>query len=59
VKYSFRSGFDEERFVHIALQARNDGYYITISNYGVGILPEEIASRAIFQKGLSREADAG
>lgn len=50
VKYSFRGGPDRDRYVRIGLQTGSDGYYISISNYGVGILPDEIASRAIFQK---------
>jgi len=50
VKYSFRSGPQRDRYVRIGLQAGTDGYSISISNYGVGILQDEIDKGSIFQK---------
>jgi signal transduction histidine kinase len=49
VKYSFRGGPNRNRYVKIATRADADGYRISITNYGIGILPEEIAK--IFDDG--------
>jgi len=51
VKYSFRSGYGRQRFVQINGYPGEEDYIIEINNYGVGILPEEIQSRVIFQDG--------
>jgi signal transduction histidine kinase len=51
VKYSFRSAFGRERFVKVEGRPEDDGYKIEITNYGIGILPEELESGAIFRDG--------
>jgi signal transduction histidine kinase len=51
VKYSFRSGYGRQRFVQINGYPGDQGYIIEFNNYGVGILPDEIASGAVFQDG--------
>jgi signal transduction histidine kinase len=59
VKYSFRSGQDRERYVELTLRPAADGYNISVSNYGVGIVPEEIESRAIFRNGYQGKLTKG
>lgn len=49
IKYSFRGGPNRYRFVDIEGQPEKNFYRLTISNYGVGILPEEYEK--IFQDG--------
>lgn len=51
IKYSFRGAHNRQRYVRIHGQPHGDRYQITISNYGVGILPEEINSGKIFEDG--------
>ena len=51
VKYSFRSGVGRQRFIKIDGYPQKKHYTIEIKNYGVGILPEEIESGAIFRDG--------
>lgn len=58
VKHSFR-GTARERYVEINLRPVLDGYNISISNYGVGILHDEIDSRAIFQNGYQGKLTQG
>lgn len=41
VKYSFRGGPNRYRFVEVAGQPEKNFYCLTITNYGVGILPDE------------------
>jgi signal transduction histidine kinase len=59
VKYSFNGGSDRDRYVQLALQMVVGGCNISIENYGVGILPEEITSRAIFRKGYKGKLTQG
>lgn len=59
VKYSFRSGPGRHRYVLITGQPDRDCYKLTIQNYGVGILPEEIESGAIFQDGYQGKLTQG
>lgn len=59
VKYSFKSGPDRERYVELSLRPAADGHNISVSNYGVGIMPEEIESRAIFRKGYQGKLTKG
>ncbi len=54
VKYSF-SGYGRERFISIIGEPVDNYYCISISNYGVGILPEEITSGKIFEEGYRGE----
>jgi len=50
VKYSFRSVPDlRRRFVLVDVHAELDELVISVENYGVGMLPDEIASRSLFQ----------
>ncbi len=51
VKYSFDSISTNKRFIDITCRYAGNRYVIEISNYGVGILPEEIESGKIFQIG--------
>jgi len=59
VKYSFRSGYGRERFVKIEGYPQKGRYTLEIKNYGVGILPEEISSGAIFQDGYQGQLTKG
>ncbi len=59
VKYSFRSGYGRQRFVKIDGFPQKGNYIIEIKNYGVGILPEEIESKAIFRDGYQGELTQG
>ena len=49
VKYSFSSRISD-RYVRISSRSTLEGCFIVISNYGVGILPEEISTGAIFER---------
>jgi signal transduction histidine kinase len=49
VKYSFRAAAGADRFVQIESRHTSNGVTIVISNYGIGILPEEYDR--IFQDG--------
>ncbi len=59
VKYSFRSGYGRQRFVKIEGYPQKGYYVIEIKNYGVGILPEEIESGAIFRDGYQGQLTQG
>lgn len=50
VKYSFRSGPGRQRYVLVKGQSQNKYYSIVFENYGVGILPDEIAGGLIYQE---------
>lgn len=49
VKYSFRGGVNRYRYVDIEGHPDKNSYRLKISNYGIGILPEEFEK--IFQDG--------
>jgi len=51
IKYSYRATAQERRCVEVVGQPAGRYYSISISNYGVGILPEEIESGVIFEDG--------
>ncbi len=59
IKYSFRSGPGRTR--HIEITGRQFGRYyaVSVQNYGVGILPEEIESRSIFEDGVQGKLTQG
>ena len=59
VKYSFRSGYGRKRFVKIDGYPHKKHYVIEIKNYGVGILPEEIESGAIYRDGYQGQLTQG
>jgi signal transduction histidine kinase len=59
VKYSFRSGYGRQRFVKIDGYPQKGHYTIEIKNYGVGILPDEIESQAIFRDGYQGKLTQG
>jgi len=55
VKYSFAGSSDKERFIDIVGEPSGNYYTISISNYGIGILPHEITSGKIFEDGYRGE----
>lgn len=59
VKYSFRSGPGRQRYVRIEGYPAGEYYAVTIENYGVGILPEEIESGRIFEDGYQGKLTQG
>ena len=59
VKYSFRSGYGRQRFVKVDGYPIKGHYVIEIKNYGVGILPEEIESGAIYRDGYQGQLTQG
>jgi signal transduction histidine kinase len=60
VKYSFRTGpSSRHRFIMIKGDFNEDEYILTIENYGVGILPEEIASGDLFRDGYQGKLTRG
>lgn len=60
VKYSFYGGDERRRYVRImGRNADHDHYSITIESYGVGILPEEIETGAIFRNGYQGKLTHG
>ena len=59
VKYSFRSGYGRQRFVKFDGYPQKGHYVLEIKNYGVGILPEEIESGAIFRDGYQGKLTQG
>ncbi|MBM4430955.1 MAG: HAMP domain-containing histidine kinase, partial [Chloroflexi bacterium] len=59
VKYSFRPRSGRPRTVNIWGRPGKGCYAITIENYGVGILPEEIASGDIFADGYQGKLTQG
>jgi signal transduction histidine kinase len=59
VKYSFRSGYGRQRFVKIDGFPQKGAYVIEIKNYGIGILPDEIESGAIFRDGYQGKLTHG
>ncbi|MBT3337166.1 MAG: GHKL domain-containing protein [Anaerolineae bacterium] len=50
IKYSFRGAPGRERFVKVRGRQEGHLYSLAIENYGVGILPEEIAEGLIFDE---------
>ncbi len=59
VKYSFRGRRERPRYVKITGQPAREHYRLTIENYGVGLLPEEIAQGLLFQDGYQGKLSAG
>lgn len=59
VKYSFRPQPGGRRYVRIMGVPAGRCYAVTIENYGVGILPDEIESGAIFQDGVQGRLTQG
>jgi signal transduction histidine kinase len=60
IKYSFASAGDRDRIVKVIGSVVNEIYYrITISNYGIGILPDEIDQGLIFQDGYQGRLTQG
>ncbi len=59
VKYSFRSGPGRLRFVQIKGQPLEKYYALEIKNYGVGIQPDEIMERKIFDDGYQGRLTQG
>jgi len=57
IKYSFRPSSGEKRFIRINGMPIGRYYAVTIENYGVGILPEEMD--AIFQDGVQGKLTQG
>ena len=52
VKYSFRSSKEKDRyFISITGERSGSNYKVSITNYGIGILPEEIKGGAVFLEG--------
>jgi len=51
IKYSFDGSPSHKRFIDITCKYSGDHYVIEISNYGIGMLPEEIESGKIFEVG--------
>jgi signal transduction histidine kinase len=49
VKYSYRGSPEQSRYIEIRGINRRQAYEVAISNYGIGILPEEMSQ--IFEKG--------
>jgi len=49
IKYSFRSAPGRTRYVRVTGRADHRYYRLIFENYGVGILPEEIAGGLLFQ----------
>ena len=48
IKYSFRGAPGRERFVQISGRQEGEQYAVSIENYGIGILPDEINHDLIF-----------
>lgn len=60
VKYSFRSTPNSRhRFILIKGEVNEDDYILTIENYGVGILAEEIANGDLFRDGYQGKLTRG
>ncbi|MCJ7700133.1 MAG: HAMP domain-containing histidine kinase [Anaerolineales bacterium] len=59
VKYSFRSGYGRQRFVKFDGYPQKGHYVLEIKNFGVGILPEEVESGAIFRDGYQGKLTQG
>ena len=59
IKYSFTSTNSSERYVTIVCDSFKNMFVCEISNFGIGILPDEIEQQLIYQKGyrgiLSRD----
>lgn len=49
VKYSYAGGQGRRRFVRVSAQSESDVFVLRITNYGIGILPEEISGGKIFE----------
>jgi signal transduction histidine kinase len=59
VKYSFKGGWRQWNAVWIVGRLAGESYVLTIQNRGVGVLPEEITSGAIFQEGYQGKLTKG
>lgn len=59
IKYSFRGGPGRPRYVRISGKPAGNDYAVAFENYGVGILPEEIESRRIFEEDYQGELTRG
>ena len=60
VKYSFRTvPTSQHQFIKIKGDFNEDEYILTIENYGVGILPEEIDSGNLFRDGYQGKLTRG
>jgi signal transduction histidine kinase len=51
IKYSFRGNSNRRRHVTISGQPDGNYYRLSFTNFGVGILPEEISCNSIFKDG--------
>jgi signal transduction histidine kinase len=51
VKYSFEGSEDNIRFISVLCKGYQNSIRIQISNYGVGILPEELEKGLLFSQG--------
>ncbi len=59
IKYSFRSAPGRARYVRVAGRADHHYYRLSFENYGVGILPEELAGDLIFRDGYQGKLTQG
>lgn len=59
VKYSFRGTAERPRYVKITGRPAGSHYHLTVENYGVGLLPEEIEQGLLFQDGYQGKLSAG
>jgi len=50
IKYSFRGAPGRERFVNISGRQEGKFYALTVENYGIGILPNEITDGLIYDE---------
>lgn len=57
VKYSYSSA-DQDRFIRIVGEPAGEFYGVTIANYGIGILPEELLNDKIFEDGYRGQLSA-
>ncbi|MEW6402140.1 MAG: PocR ligand-binding domain-containing protein [Chloroflexota bacterium] len=59
IKYSFDGSPNRERFVEVDGNVEGPYYKICVSNYGIGITPEEIEEGKIFQDGYQGKLTEG
>ncbi len=59
IKYSFRGAEDRKRYVRISGRAEGKAFGVTIENYGVGILQDEIDQGKLFEDGYQGELTHG
>jgi signal transduction histidine kinase len=59
VKYSFRGSESRHRYVRIDGRFVGDAFLLTVENYGIGILLEEIESGKIFEDGYQGQLRQG